>query len=71
MISGSRDDQTSADAFINKIYSGALTKAFLDSYSASSSWTNLVENIRMLLKTNYTQIPLLSFNNGNINDKLL
>jgi hypothetical protein len=71
MISGSRDDQTSADAFINKIYSGALTRAFLDTYSASSSWTNLVENIRVLLKPNYTQIPLLSFNNGNINDRLL
>jgi len=71
MISGCRDDQTSADAFINKIYSGALTAAFLDTYSASSSWTNLIENIRVLLKTNYTQIPLLSFNNGNINDKLL
>jgi metacaspase-1 len=71
MISGCRDDQTSADAFINKIYSGALTAAFLDTYSASSSWTNLIENIRVLLKTNYTQIPLLSFNNGNINDRLL
>lgn len=71
MISGSRDDQTSADVKFNNTSYGALTKAFLDSYSTSSSWTNLVENIRMLLKTNYTQIPLLSFNNGNINDKLL
>jgi len=71
MISGCRDDQTSADAFINNKYSGALTSAFLDTYTMSSSWTNLVENIRVLLKPNYTQIPLLSFNNGNINDRLL
>lgn len=72
MISGCRDDQTSADVKFSNTSNGALTKAFLDSYSSSLSWTSLVENIRLLLlKDNYTQIPLLSFNNGNIYDKLL
>jgi hypothetical protein len=71
MISGSRDDQTSADAYINHNYTGALTWAFLNSYPTSTSWTNLLENIRGMLKNKYTQIPLLSYNNGNINDRLL
>jgi len=70
MISGCRDDQTSADTFINNNFSGAMTWAFLNSYSISTSWTNLVENMRIKLKENYTQIPLLSYNNKNIADQL-
>jgi len=70
MISGCRDDQTSADTFINNNFSGAMTWAFLNSFQISTSWSNLVENMRLKLKNNYTQIPLLSYNNGNINDRL-
>jgi hypothetical protein len=52
------------------IESGAMTWAFLNSFQISTSWSNLVENMRLKLKNNYTQIPLLSYNNGNIADQL-
>jgi hypothetical protein len=71
MISGCRDDQTSADAYLNNSFNGAMTWAFLNSYPSSSDWIGLVEKMRIQLKDKkFSQIPLLSFN-GNINVPLL
>lgn len=69
MISGSTDNQTSADVQTidssgNKVYGGALTNSFikvLKSNNYSISYSNLIKNIRQILKQeNYTQTPQLS-----------
>jgi hypothetical protein len=65
MISGCSDNQTSADAFINKQYSGAMTYAFtqtIETYGTGISLIKLVEYMRIILKDNgFEQIPQLSW----------
>ena len=79
MLSGCRDDQTSADAWIKEDgkpgdYAGAMTWAFEDSIRDicqknkarinDLSWKDLVYNIRYRLKMGgYDQLPQLSFCN--------
>ena len=61
MISGCTDKQTSADAFINKKWAGAMTTSFLQSVQTSTSIGTLVENMQKYLADNeYTQTPQLS-----------
>jgi hypothetical protein len=67
MISGCRDDQTSADAYIRDKksrrmeYQGAMTASFIANYKHGISYKNLVVNMRKWLKRNrYTQVPQLS-----------
>ena len=63
MISGCKDNQTSADAYINSKYQGAMTWAFLDTVNKNPnlSWKDLITNMRTSLKTSkYEQIPQLS-----------
>ena len=63
MISGCNDYQTSADAFINNKYSGAMTWSLLEALKQKPecSWRELVVNMRDLLKTSrFTQIPQFS-----------
>ena len=67
MISGCNDTQTSADAFINQKYQGAMTWAFLNtlkdksSSSSNLSWKNLLIDMRDKLKqSEFTQLPQLS-----------
>jgi len=63
MISGCRDKQTSADAYINSTFQGAMTWAFLDTVNKNPnlSWKELITSMRSSLKTsNYEQIPQLS-----------
>jgi hypothetical protein len=63
MISGCMDNQTSADAYINKRWCGAMTTAFLTCIN-SRSLKALIINMRNYLKTNnYSQIPQLSSGN--------
>ena len=65
MISGCKDNQTSADACINKKYQGAMTWSFLRVLSIypNLNLKNLVQNMRNILRlSNYTQIPQLSSN---------
>jgi hypothetical protein len=65
MISGCKDNQTSADAYINKTAQGAMTWSFLETINKnpSLSWLDIVKNMRTLLKSNgYVQIPQLSSN---------
>jgi metacaspase-1 len=64
MISGSRDEQTSADAYINNDFAGALTYAvfsILRSNQASIrtySWSSLLRDVRHFMRVNrYSQIP--------------
>ena len=65
MISGCTDKQTSADAFINGSYNGALTASFLECYNKlpqkDLTWRNLILGMRAYLKKyGYPQIPQLS-----------
>ena len=66
MISGCNDNQTSADAYLNAKYQGAMTWAFLSSLnneqsSTSPSWKNLLIDMRDKLKASeFTQLPQLS-----------
>ena len=64
MISGSRDEQTSADAYINNAYAGALTYAVFAILRANHasirtySWSALLRDVRHFMRVNkYTQIP--------------
>lgn len=68
MISGCRDDQTSADAYINKQYSGALTWALIKVLSnidkVPTTWHALLLVIQHYLATDkYTQVPVLCVGN--------
>lgn len=60
MLSGCKDDQTSADALINGKWAGAMTTAFLECIDSSNTWEQLLGNMRLYLKkNNYTQYPRL------------
>jgi hypothetical protein len=66
-ISGCRDDQTSADAYITNKYEGAMTWSFLNALSQANyniKTLDLVNNMRVLLKTSYTQVPLLAISSN-------
>lgn len=62
MLSGCKDNQTSADAFINKKFSGALTWALLTALGTNPTLTyeQLLTAIHQLLSEDYEQIPMLS-----------
>jgi hypothetical protein len=63
MLSGCRDDQTSADAYIAGTYQGALTNSFLSVVNSGTplSYDTLVRQLRLKLKSGqYSQIPCLS-----------
>lgn len=61
-ISGCKDVQTSADAYIDGKWAGAMTTAFLNSASKTKNKTfnNIVKNMVLYLKNNkFSQVPLL------------
>ena len=64
MISGCSDTQTSADAFVDNKYQGAMTWAFISVISTLTtppSWRDLLVKMRDKLKTSqFTQLPQLS-----------
>ncbi len=62
-ISGCKDTQTSADAFIDNKYAGAMTWSFLTALANAKYDINvlaLTNSMRTLLKNNYTQVPMLA-----------
>ena len=65
MISGCTEQQTSADAYINNKFQGAMTWALLESLKLQQpSWRELIKTMRNLLKkSEYTQLP--QFASGN------
>lgn len=61
MLSGCRDDQTSADAWEENQAQGALTYAFLKVMKKPPTYEDLILKVRKLLKKKgYSQIPTLS-----------
>jgi hypothetical protein len=71
-ISGSRDDQTSADAFLDNQFSGAMTWAFIQYFNQAKSWKGLIDKMASKLKSSdFSQIPILSYSkNTNINNSI-
>lgn len=72
MISGCQDVQTSADAWINNTWAGAMTAAFIDSmknYTYTCNYIELLTGMRIYLKQNgYSQIPQLCSSNTDFID---
>jgi len=62
LISGCFDAQTSADAYIDNKFQGALTWALLKTINENTNltWKDLLINMRTLLHLKYSQIPQLS-----------
>ena len=62
LISGCRDDQSGADAYIDRKFQGAMSWAFLRAMKEKKdiSWKELLLRMRELLKPYFTQIPQLS-----------
>jgi hypothetical protein len=62
LISGCFDAQTSADAYIDNKFQGALTWALLKTINENTNltWKDLLINMRTLLNPRYNQIPQLS-----------
>jgi len=72
LISGCRDDQTSADAFIDGKYQGAFTWALTSVIAEDSNITFKEAHARAVNKLNagFTQVPQLSGDDALINRKL-
>lgn len=71
MVSGCKDNQTSADAFINETYSGALTwaliKVLVNVKTINTTWkTLLTTSQHYLTDGGYTQIPVLTLGDKNL-----
>lgn len=62
MWSGSKDDQTSADSTINAQATGAMSWAFITALkqNPNQNYVQLLNSIRDVLATKYTQKPQLS-----------
>jgi hypothetical protein len=60
-ISGCMDNQTSADAYIQSKFQGAMTFAFLKYFSKNITINTLLSRMRYILKRNkFTQYPIIS-----------
>ncbi|RMZ92078.1 hypothetical protein DV736_g665, partial [Chaetothyriales sp. CBS 134916] len=64
MFSGCKDDQTSADAFIQGKHVGAMSDAFLrvmkTDYNWNYSYVQILQGTREILQQNYSQVPQLN-----------
>lgn len=59
-VSGCKDDQTSADAYLSNKYQGAMTAAFLSNYADEMSYKILISKMRSWLQSNrFSQVPQL------------
>lgn len=72
-ISGCKDDQTSADAFIDRNYEGAMTWSFLNITASNTHITvvDLVNRMRSALAFRYSQIPMLAVSDVSQYDRML
>jgi len=62
LLSGCRDDQTSADAFIDGKYQGAMTASLLKMLKThpDASWVRVHEEMLKYLSGSFSQVPQLS-----------
>lgn len=79
MISGSKDSQTSSDAYLydknqgRMEYQGAMTASFINNYQNGMTYKELIQKMREWLKKNkFTQVPQLSSGQHiNVNSKFI
>lgn len=65
LLSGCQDNQTSADAYIDGAFQGALTSSLLKviSNNPKATWRDVYKNVKTLLRKNgFSQVPMLSGN---------
>lgn len=61
MISGCKDNQTSADAYIGGEFVGAMTTSFLKTFEPRATWLEMLGRMQQWLKKHrYSQIPQLA-----------
>lgn len=62
MLSGCKDQQTSADATIHGKHTGAMSHAFVTALSSNprQSYAQLLQSTRQILSGKFSQIPQLS-----------
>lgn len=73
LFSGCRDNQTSADAYINGKFQGAMTATLIRviNEDPNADWTQVHRKVNALLDRNgFSQDPVLSGNNDNIRRRL-
>lgn len=74
-ISGCRDNQTSADAYINGTFQGALTFGFIktmEDFNFNFTPQQIINRVKSYLNTNnYEQIPTLSLSKKTLLDDLV
>ena len=74
-ISGCRDNQTSADAYINGEFQGALTFAFIktmEDFNYNFTSKQIIERLKNYLNNNnYPQIPTLSLSKSSLLNELV
>lgn len=72
LLSGCKDTQTSADAFIDGKYQGALTWAIVDSIKSNPdiTWAELHSKVLNRLSGKFTQTPQLSGDADLLDDKI-
>jgi len=72
VISGCSENQTSADAYINKRYNGAFTYFLIKSYKEGSTIKEWFNSLRSFLPSRkYDQIPTLEGNSKLFDNKIL
>lgn len=72
VISGCSENQTSADAYINKRYNGAFTYYLIQAYKEGMSIKEWFNALRKLLPSRkYDQIPTLEGSSQLFNDKII
>jgi len=70
LLSGCRDDQTSADAYINDTWQGAFTHSLIKHIHPAKSWNDIYSDVLLDVEAGgFTQIP--QFNGRAINERLI
>ena len=72
LFSGCKDNQYSADAYINGMWQGAFTEAYISYINSLKSWGDIYRNVLdHLYQGGFGQTPQLSGNVTDINDRLI
>lgn len=70
LLSGCRDDQTSADAHIDGTWQGAFTHSLLKHIHPAKTWNDIYSDVLLDVEAGgFTQVP--QFNGKNLNERLI
>ena len=72
LFSGCKDNQYSADAYINGIWQGAFTEAYTTYINPAISWGDMYEDVITHLRAGrFDQTPQLGGGNVDVNDRFI